>query len=118
MELLEGILTRRSIRRFTGEPVTDQELEMVLRAGCHAPSAHNHQPWEFIIIRDKGTFERIAKLHTYAKFLPQAEVCVIVCGDKTKQPETGFLIEDCSAAIQNILLAAHGIGLGAVDRRA
>lgn len=53
-------------------------------------------------------------MHPYAKMLPQAEVCIIVGGDKDKQKMTGFLIEDCSAAIQNILLAAHGIGLGAV----
>lgn len=114
MDLLEGIFTRRSIRKFTGEPISDQDIEMVLRAGFQAPSAHNSQPWEFIIIKDKGTFERIAKAHSYAKFLPQAEVCIVVCGDKTKQNMTGFLIEDCSAAIENILLAAHGIGLGAV----
>lgn len=114
MDVLEAILTRRSIRKYTGESVTDIELETILRAGFHAPSAHNYQPWEFIIIKDKSKFESIAQVHTYAKMLPKAEVCIIVCGDKNKQPKTGFLIEDCSAAIQNILLAAHGIGLGAV----
>lgn len=114
MDVIEAILSRRSIRRFTGEPVSDQELETVLRAGFQAPSAHNTQPWEFVIIKDKSKFERIAKVHPYAKMLPQAEVCIIVCGDNNKQPTTGFLIEDCSASIQNILLAAHGIGLGAV----
>lgn len=114
MEVLEAIFTRRSIRKFTGEPITDQDLETVLRAGFQAPSAHNSQPWEFIIMKDKSNMERIAKVHTYAKMLPNAEACIIVCGDKNKQTMTGFLIEDCSAAIQNILLAAHGIGLGAV----
>lgn len=114
MNVIEAILTRRSIRKFTGEPVSEQDLETVLRAGCQAPSAHNFQPWEFIIIKDKNKFEKIAELHKYAKMLPQAEVCIIVCGDSNKQPKTGFLVEDCSASIQNILLAAHGIGLGAV----
>lgn len=114
MDVLEAIFTRRSIRKFTGEPLTDQELETVIRAGFQAPSAHNYQPWEFMILRDKSNMERIAKVHTYAKMLPNSEACIIVCGDKKKQTTTGFLIEDCSAAIQNILLAAHGIGLGAV----
>lgn len=114
MDILEAIFTRRSIRKFSGEHISDVDLDTVLRAGFQAPSAHNHQPWEFVIIKDKSKFEKIAKVHTYAKMLPQADVCIIVCGDKIKQPMQGFLIEDCSAAIQNILLAAHGIGLGAV----
>jgi len=114
MDIIEAILTRRSIRKFTGEPVSRQDLETVLRAGCHAPSAHNFQPWEFIIIKDRDKFEKIAKIHPYAKMLPQADVCIIVCGDSKRQPKLGYLIEDCSASIQNILLAAHGIGLGAV----
>lgn len=114
MDVLEAIFTRRSIRKFTGEPVSDSDVETILKAGMCAPSAHNIRPWEFIIIRDKEIFERIAKVHAYAKMLLQAEVCIIVCGDKDKQKTLGFLIEDCSAAIENILLAAHGIGLGAV----
>jgi nitroreductase len=114
MDILEAIFTRRSIRKFTDEPVSDKDLETVLRAGFQAPSAHNLQPWEFVVIKDRNKFEKIAKVHTYAKMLLRAEVCIIVCGDNGKQTTTGFLVEDCSAAIQNILLAAHGIGLGAV----
>lgn len=114
MDVLEAIMSRRSIRKYTGEPISEQDLETILRAGFQAPSAHNIQPWEFIVIKDKSKHESIAKVHTYAKMLPQAEACIIVCGDKNKQSTTGLLIEDCSAAIQNILLAAHGIGLGAV----
>lgn len=114
MDVLEAIFTRRSIRKFTGEPVTDQDMDTVIRAAFQAPSAHNYQPWEFIILKDKSNMERIANIHTYAKMLPYAEAGIIVCGDQNKQNMTGFLVEDCSAAIQNILLAAHGIGLGAV----
>lgn len=114
MDVIEAILTRKSIRIYTGEPISELDLETVLKAGFHAPSAHNCQPWEFIVIKDKDKFETIASVHTFAKMLPKAEVCIIVCGDKNKQPMTGFMVEDCSAAIQNILLAAHGIGLGAV----
>ncbi len=114
MDILEAIFTRRSIRKFTGEPVSDKELETVLKAGFQAPSAHNLQPWEFVIIKDKTTFEKIAKFHPYAKMLLKAEVCIIICGDNQRQTTTGFLTEDCSAAIENMLLAAHGVGLGAV----
>lgn len=114
MNIMEAIFTRRSIRRFTGEAIADKDLELVVRAGFQGPSAHNLQPWEFIVIKEKSNKERIAKAHPYAKMLPSAEACIIVCGDQNKQKTTGFLVEDCSAAIQNILLAAHGIGLGAV----
>lgn len=114
MDVLEAIFTRRSVRKFTGEPVSDKDLETILRAGFQGPTAHNLQPWEFIVIKDKSTFEQIAKIHTYAKMLLQAEVCIIVCGNHNKQGTTGFLIEDCSAAIENILITTNGLGLGAV----
>ena len=114
MDVIEAIFTRRSIRKYSGEPISDQDLDTLLRAGCQAPSAHNLQPWHFIILKDKKNMERLAEVHPYAKMLTHAEAGIIVCGDQNKQSMTGFLIEDCSAAIQNILLAANGLGLGAV----
>lgn len=114
MDVLEAIMTRRSIRSYTGEPVSDQDLETILKAGSQAPSAMNHQPWHFVVVKDKEHIASIAQAHRYAKMLPQAGCAVIVCGDKERQGIIGFLIEDCSAAIQNMLLAAHGLGLGAV----
>ena len=114
MDILEAIFTRRSIRKFTSEQVSEIDLTTILKAGFQAPSAHNYQPWHFVISKDKNKFEKIAKFHSYAKMLPQADICIIVCGDENKQSMTGFLVEDCSAAIENMLLAAHGIGLGAV----
>ncbi|TAH70007.1 MAG: nitroreductase family protein [Anaerolineaceae bacterium] len=114
MDVIEAISTRRSIRKFTGEPISDSELDIILRAGFQSPSAHNRQPWEFIVIKDKSRFEALAKVHKYAQMTLQAGACIIVCGNTDIQELTGFLIEDCSASIQNILLASHGIGLGAV----
>jgi nitroreductase len=114
MDVLEAIFTRRSIRKYTGQPVSEEDLHTILRAGCYAPSARNHQPWHFIVIRDCNTLQAIADDHPYAKMLPQAGCCIVVCGDKEKQGMTGFLVEDCAAALQNMLLAAHGLGLGAV----
>lgn len=114
MEVLEAIFTRRSIRRFTGQPISEADLATVIKAGFCAPSAHNKQPWHFVIVRDKVVLESISEVHPYAKMLPQAGCGIIVCGDKNKEEMTGLLIEDCSAAIENMLLAAHGLGLGAV----
>ncbi len=114
MEVLNAIFTRRSIRKYTGDVISEDDLKLVLRAGFSAPSAHNYQPWHFVVVKDNATLEQIAAVHTYAKMLPQAGCGIIVCGDKEKQSITGFLVEDCSAAIQNMLLAAHGLGLGAV----
>lgn len=112
--VLEAIFTRRSIRKFTGEVIKDTELETIIKAGCYAPSAENKQPWHYLIVRDKATLENTSKSHARAKMITQAGCGIIVCGDKEKQPQIGFLIEDCSAAIENMLLAAHGLGLGAV----
>lgn len=114
MDILQAIFTRRSIRKFTGVPIEEQQLETLLKAGFSAPSAHNTQPWHFVVVKDKEALENVAANHPYAKMLPSAGCCIIVCGDKETQKTEGFLVEDCSAAIQNILLAAHGIGLGAV----
>ncbi|SDX13563.1 nitroreductase family protein [Tepidimicrobium xylanilyticum] len=114
MDVLEAIFTRRSIRRFTGEPIKEEDLRTILKAGFQAPSAHNYEPREYVVVRDKEVLDRIAEFHKYAKMLPKAGCGIIVCGDKEKQPEIGFLVEDCSASIQNMLLAAHGLGLGAV----
>ncbi len=114
MNVLEAINSRRSIRKFTGEIISDQNLKTVLKAGFQAPSAHNFQPREYIVIKDAEVLEKIARFHKYAKMLPEAGCAIIVCGDKTKQNETGFLVSDCSASIQNMLLAAHGLALGAV----
>lgn len=114
MEVMSAILTRRSIRKFTGVPVTKEELETVLRAGFQGPSAHNLRPMYFVVVNEKEQLEALAAAHRYAKMLPQAGCGVIVCGDINRQSMEGFLVEDCSAAIENMLLAAHSINLGAV----
>ncbi len=114
MEVIEAIQTRRSIRNYSGVPISEEQLNTILKAGFQAPSAHNKQPWHFVIVRDKSNLSSIAEFHPYAKMLPSAGCGIVVCGDKKLEEETGFIVEDCSAAIQNMLLAAHGIGLGAV----
>jgi nitroreductase len=114
MDVLDAIFTRRSIRKFTGEQVDLNDLKTILKAGFSAPSAHNFRPWHFVVVREKSSLEAIAEFHPYGKMLPKAGCGIIVCGDSEKQKSEGFLVSDCSAAIQNMLLAAHGLGLGAV----
>lgn len=114
MDILDAIFTRRSIRKYTGETVKDEQLEIILKAGFFAPSAHNRQPWHFVVVKQADKLKTIAENHRYAKMLPQAGCAIIVCGEKQIDGMTDFVVEDCSAAIENILLAAHGIGLGTV----
>ena len=114
MDVLQAIFTRRSIRKYTGAPISDENMETLLKAGLCAPSAHNMQPRHFVVVKNPATLEYIAEMHPYGKMLPKAGCCIIVCGDEETQKTKGLLVEDCSASIQNILLAAHGIGLGAV----
>lgn len=114
MELLDAIYTRRCIRKFTGKVIADEMLQALLRAGMSAPSAHDLQPWRFVVMKDMNVLELIAAGHPYAKMLPQAGCGIMVCGDRKVQEIDGFIVEDCSAAIQNMLLAAHDLGLGAV----
>ncbi len=114
MEAIETILGRRSIRKYTGEPVTDGQVKRLLEAAMAAPSAHNRQPWHFIVVSDKATLLEIPKFHNYSKMLEQAPLAIVVCGDLELEAGTGFWVQDCAAATQNILLAAKATGLGAV----
>lgn len=111
---LELLLTRRSIRRFTPEPVTETELEDVLRAAMHAPSAGNQQPWHFVMIRNRETLNTIADIHPHAQMLREAPAAILICGEESLEKHKGYWVQDCSAATQNALLALHSKGLGGV----
>lgn len=114
MDALEAILTRRSIRHYTPDGVSEDALETVLRAAMAAPSAKNEQPWHFVVVRERSTLDAIPEFHPYAAMLREANLAVIVCGDLRLEASPGRWAQDCSAAIQNMLLAAHALGLGAV----
>jgi nitroreductase len=111
---IELLMTRRSIRSYTDEPVSDQDVETVLRAAMAAPSAGNQQPWHFVVIRDRSTMARIMEVHPYSKMLSEASVCIAVLADLSLERHEGYWVQDASAATQNLLLAAHALGLGAV----
>jgi len=114
VETIEAIRTRRSIRHYTREPVPDDAITEILKAAMSAPSAGNQQPWQFLIITDRGLCEEIATFHPYAQMVREAPVAILVCGDVRLESYKGYWVQDCSAATQNILLAAHAKGLGAV----
>jgi len=114
MEAVEAILTRRSIRKYTDKPVADGLVTELLRAAMAAPSAGNQQPWHFIVVRDRALLEGIAAFHPYGAMTRQAALAVVVCADLKLEQRPGFWVQDCSAATQNLLLAAHARGLGAV----
>jgi nitroreductase len=114
MELYEGLLTRRSVRKYTGGKISDADIYKVINAGMYAPSARNTRPWHFIVIDDKNVLDKIMAFHPYAAMLSQASHAIVVCGDENLQNGPGYYVMDCSAAAENILLAAHALGLGAV----
>ncbi len=114
MDVLQAIFTRRSIRRFTEQEVEQEKIENLLRAGMQAPSAHNKQPWHFVLLNDRRLLNEIADFHPYAKMLYQAPLAIAVCGDLELENNDRYLALNGAAATENILLAAHGQGLGAV----
>ncbi len=114
MDALEAILSRRSIRKYTKDPVTDQEIDLMLQAAMAAPSSGNARPWHFIVIRNREKLDEIARNHPYAGMLPQAQAAIMVCADEMLENHPGRWPQDCAAATENILLAAHALGLGAV----
>jgi nitroreductase len=114
MELYEGLITRRSIRRYTGGRIGEEQIKSLLKAGMYAPSARNCRPWHFIVIDDMEILKRIMKIHPYSSMLSEASHAIVVCGDEKLENGPGYYKLDCSAATQNILLAAHSMGLGAV----
>ena len=110
MEILEAIRTRRSIRKYGKKPVPEELVEKILEAGRWAPSANNAQPWNFIVVRDEKTRREVARVATYGKFLAEAPIGIAVVID----PEAStHPVEDGAIATQNMLLAAHALGLGA-----
>lgn len=114
--VIENIMTRASIRDFTRMPIPTDTLDLLVKAGMAAPSAMNKQPWAFIVINQKSMLDSLRAVHPYSN-LKTATAAIVVCGDLSKAPEgneNGYWVQDCSAASENILLAAHAYGLGAV----
>jgi len=114
METMDAIFSRRIIRKYLPKPVTCDLIENILKAGMNAPSAGDEQPWHFVIIDKHYLLQKISEIHPYAKMLKDAPAAVLVCGDQNVLKFKDLWIQDCSAASENMLLAAHDMGLGAV----
>lgn len=111
------IMTRTSVRSYADRPVGKEAVETLLRAAMAAPSAVNKQPWAFVVVDDKALLSSLAEALPNTKMAAKAPLAIVVCGDmrKTLEGEAGlFWVQDCSAATENLLLAAHAQGLGAV----
>lgn len=114
--VLENIHNRKSVRQFTSEPVSAEHTETMLRAAMAAPTAVNYQPWRFVVVTEREQLDAMSEILPYAKMLRQAPMAIVVCGETTwfDGKENPYWQQDCSAAVQNLLLAAEALGLGAV----
>jgi len=114
MDTMEALMTRRSIRKYEQKTVSEDLIEKILRAAMAAPSANNEQPWHFIVVEDRNVLDLIPRVHPYAQMVKEATLAILVCGDTTLEKHPGYWVVDCCAATENLLLACHALGLGAV----
>lgn len=115
--VLDAIQTRVSVRQFTGEKISAEQIETLLRCAMSAPSAINKQPWAFVVVTDDALLKKMGEAFPYSRCGNGAACAFVMCGDLNKAIEgegQGFWINDVSAATENLLLAAHAMGLGAV----
>lgn len=114
--VIQNIMTRTSIRKFTNQPIPADTLEQLVKCGMAAPTAVNAQPWAFVVVTEREVLDSLNANHPWAR-LETATAAIVVCGDMNKAlegPAREYWVQDCSAATENILLAAHAYGLGAV----
>jgi len=113
METIKAIMTRRSIRSWTNEPVADEDRKIIFEAAMNAPSAADARPWHFVAVDDPAIINQFTGLGG-TEMLAESTLLVLVCGDVGKEVYPGFWPQDCSCAAQNMQLAAHDIGIGCV----
>ena len=116
-QTINTIMTRVSVRQFTGEKISEAQIDTLLRATMAAPSAINKQPWAFIVVTDEEKIAALGEALPYSRCSNKPAVAIIPCGDLSKAipgEMANFWINDVSAATENLLLAAHSMGLGAV----
>jgi nitroreductase len=111
-ELINTIFARRSIRDYTDKKISRSEIKVMLEAAMAAPSASNLKPWHFIVVTDRQMLHNLAAVHPSSKTLLEAPLCIAVCGDTAISAR--FWVQDCSAATENLLLAATALGLSSV----
>ncbi len=114
--ILNNIYNRKSVRSYTNDEISKEDLLKIIKAGMSAPSTCNFQPWQFIIIQDSETLRDMGEIHKYSKMFKGAKAGIVVLGDinKTLEGNEEFWVQDCSAATENILLSANALGIGSV----
>jgi nitroreductase len=114
MDCIEAIVGRRSIRRYTEEPVSEEQIETLLRAAMAAPSAFNERSSRFVVVTDAEVLSALSETHQFSKMIARAPLAIVVCGDRDAERYPGFYwTQDCTAALTNLLTAAQALGLGA-----
>ncbi len=115
MDALEALHTRRSVRKYRQDsPVSEELIQQIIAAAAMAPSAHNGQPWQFVVIDDRKLLDQIPKSCPHAAMVQHAPLAILICADPSLEKSPGYWPQDCAAAAENMLLAAHALGLGAV----
>lgn len=114
MDALECLHTRRSIRKYTDEPVSKEEIEELLRAAMTAPSACNQQPWHFVVVTDREKLDAVPNFSPHAKMVRQAPLGILVCADPSLEKCKDYWVQDCASATLNLLNAARALDLGTV----
>jgi nitroreductase len=115
MDAIEAILSRRSIRKYKKDALPKELIDELLKAAMNAPSAGNEQPWHFVVIQDRKILDEVPKCHPHADFLRETPAAIVVCADlQLAKFNKEWWPQDCSAATENILIAAQAKGLGAV----
>ena len=116
-DALDVIMTRASVRSYTDKPISTDKVEKMLKAAMAAPTARNQQPWAFVVVDSREILDELAEALPHAKMAAQAPLAIVACGDLTKSLSgiaQEYWVQDVSAAIENLLLAAHAMELGAV----
>lgn len=114
MNAMEALFSRRSIRKFRSEPVSEESVQAILEAAMSAPSAGNQQPWHFVVINDQALLDRVPDFHPHSAMCREASLAILVCGDQSLEKHVGYWVQDCAAATENLLLSIHALGLGGV----
>jgi nitroreductase len=112
MDTIDAIMTRRSIRHFKSQTIPEEELQVLLKAAMYAPSGGNAQPWHFVVIDERAVLDEVPTFHDSSSFILEAPLAILICADEDIAKPGRWLL-DCSAAAENMLLAAHARGLGA-----
>jgi nitroreductase len=112
MDLFQTILKRRSIRKYTGQKIPPKLIENLLKAAMYAPSAMNNQAWQFVVVDERQNLNEILTVIPHAEMLKSSQAAILICGDLNLDKNVDYLQQNCSAATQNLMLAAYGLGLG------